>query len=137
MTHETTPPTGSGAEARHRIANLLHTYTDIADRKDLPAVLDLLGDTTVRFPTDGYDERSGAEPFFARLWGNPVRHRHDVSNLVVHEVDPDTFRASAHYTRWVLDPDPVVHTLGEYDVVVDARTWSITALTVTRTWTKG
>jgi hypothetical protein len=134
MTHETTLRSSSGAEARHQVANQLHTYTEIADRKDLAAVVELLGDTTVRFPTGGYDERSGAEPFFARLWGNPTPHRHDVSNLVVEEAGTDTFRARAHYTRWVFDPEPVVQTLGEYDLLVDARTWRITSLTVTRTW---
>jgi hypothetical protein len=141
--HPPTPTTGpatgpatGGAEARHRIANLLHTYTEIADRKDVAAGVELLGDTTVRFPTDGYDQRSDAEPFFARLWGGPAAHRHDVSNLVVHEVDAGTFRATAHYTRWVFEPEPVVQTLGEYDVLVDARTWTISALTVTRTWVR-
>jgi hypothetical protein len=122
------------AEARHEIANLLHTYTAVADRKDVAAGVELLGGATVRFPTGGFEDRAGAETFLARLWGGPVPHRHDVSNLVVEAVGPDAFRATAHYTRWVLDPEPSLHTLGEYDVLVDARTWRITSLTVTRTW---
>ena len=71
------------AEARHHIANLLHTYTGIADRKDVPAVLDLLGDTVVTFPTDGYADRADAAGFFGRLWAGDTPHRHEVSNLVV------------------------------------------------------
>jgi hypothetical protein len=43
----------TGAEARHRIANLLHTYTDIADRKDVDAAVALLGTARVRFPAGG------------------------------------------------------------------------------------
>jgi hypothetical protein len=125
------------AEARHEIANLLHTYTEVADRKDVAAGVALLGAATVRFPTGGFEDPEGAEAFLARLWGGPVPHRHDVSNLVVQAAGPDAFRATAHYTRWLLEPEPFVHTLGEYDVLVDARTWTITSLTVTRTWTRG
>jgi hypothetical protein len=126
----------SPAEARHEIANLLHTYTEVADRKDVPAGVELLGGATVRFPTGGFEGPAGAEAFLARLWGSPVPHRHDVTNLVVHAAGPGAFRATAHYTRWLLDPEPLLHTLGEYDVQVDARTWRITSLVVSRTWTR-
>ncbi|WP_263657400.1 hypothetical protein [Nonomuraea gerenzanensis] len=38
------------AEARHHIANVLHTYTGIADRKDVEAAVALLGAARVTFP---------------------------------------------------------------------------------------
>lgn len=44
-----------GAEARLRIANLLHGYTDIADRKDVDAAVALLGSARVTFPMGGFD----------------------------------------------------------------------------------
>jgi len=130
----TSAPTG--AEARHRIANLLHTYTDIADRKDVAAAVTLLGSAEVEFPTGGFSQAGQAGDFFARLWASPLAHRHDVTNLVVVPGDDqNTWIARAHYTRWVLDPDPVLHTLGEYTVIVDAEDWTVQRLRVTRTWT--
>jgi len=127
----------TGGEARHRIANLLHTYTGISDRKDLEAVVALLGRARVSFPAGGFDEPAGAAEFFAALWASPLPHRHDVSTLVVEPGDaPGTWTARAHYTRWVFDPTPVLHTLGEYTMVVREADWAITELTVTRTWTR-
>lgn len=126
----------TGAEARHQVANLLHRYTEIADRKDIAAAVGLLGDTVVNFPADGYHRADGAEGFFRRLWGGPVAHRHDVSNLVVDPAGPGIWHATAHYTRYVFTPDPVLATLGEYSLRVrqDGQDWTITDLTVTRTW---
>jgi hypothetical protein len=126
----------TGAEARHRIANLLHGYTDIADRKDVDAAVALLGTAGVRFPAGGFEEPGQAAAFFAQLWASPPRHRHDVSNLVVEPGDrAGTWTARAHYTRWVLDPAPVLHTLSEYTMVVGETDWTVAELTVTRTWT--
>jgi ketosteroid isomerase-like protein len=125
-------------EARHEIANLLHTYTEIADRKDVDAVLDILGDAVVRFPTDGYDTRDEAAAFFGRLWAGDTPHRHDVSNLVVHPDGQGGWAATAHYTRYVLSPEPVLATLGEYSLIVrqDEAEWTVSHLTVTRTWSR-
>ncbi|MEU6411172.1 nuclear transport factor 2 family protein [Microbispora sp. NPDC046933] len=132
MSHDRQP----GAEARHRIANLLHTYTGIADRKDVEAAVALLGSARVAFPSGGYDRPGQAAAFFAALWASPLPHRHDVSNLVVVPGEiPGTWTARAHYTRWVFDPGPVLHTLGEYTLVVREPGWAVTDLTVTRTWT--
>jgi hypothetical protein len=129
------PPTG--AEARHELANLLHTYTGIADRKDVEAAVALIGSARVRFPAGGFDEPGGAAAFFSALWASPVPHRHDVSTLVVVPGDaPGTWTAHAHYTRWVLEPDPALHTLGEYTLVVAEEDWAPRELTVTRTWTR-
>jgi hypothetical protein len=133
------PPSSGdgGAVARHRIANLLHTYTELADRKDVDAAVELLGAARVRFPTDGFDDADGARAFFARLWGSPLPHRHDVSNLVVVPGEaPGEWTATAHYTRWVFGPRPELHTLGEYRLTVSGGDWSVRALTVTRTWTQ-
>jgi hypothetical protein len=70
------------------------------------------------------------------LWASPLPHRHDVTNLVV-EPGPgsETWTARAHYTRWVFNPAPVLHTLGEYTMVVAEPDWAAVELTVTRTWT--
>jgi hypothetical protein len=129
--------TSYGAEARHEIANLLHTYTAIADRKDVAAAADLLGATRVSFPTGGFTDRAGAAEFYTALWASPVPHRHDVTNLVVLPGEaPGTWTAHAHYTRWVFEPDPALHTLGEYSLVVADGDWRALDLTVTRTWTR-
>jgi hypothetical protein len=133
----TSPRDRDGAVARHRIANLLHTYTDISDRKDVESGVALLGRARVRFPAGGSEDPEQARAFFTRLWGAPEPHRHDVSNLVVEPGDiPGTWTARAHYTRWVFEPEPALHTLGEYTLTVDGREWAITELTVTRTWTR-
>jgi hypothetical protein len=126
------------ASARHMIANVLHTYTEIADRKDVTAAVGLLASARVRFPADGFDEPAGAAAFFARLWASPVPHRHEVSNLIVEPAArPGIWTARAHYTRWLLEPAPRLHTLGEYELLVAEPQWSVMALTVTRTWTEG
>jgi hypothetical protein len=115
-----TRPPVIGAEARHQIANLLHRYTDIADRKDVDAAVALLGSARVRFPAGGFDDPAHASAFFARLWASPLPHRHDVANLAVLPGGrPATWTARAHYTSWVFDPSPVLHTLGEYTIVVN------------------
>ena len=130
-------PADGGAQARHRIANLLHGSAEIADRKDIDAGVRLLGDARVRFPSGGFDDPTGAARFFAALWGAPEPHRHDVSNLVVDAgEEPGTWVARAHYTRWVFTPDPVLHTLGEYALLVSGDDWLVRQLTVTRTWTR-
>jgi hypothetical protein len=68
---------------RSRVANLLHTYTDIADRKDVDAAVALLGSARVPFPTGGMDQPDQAAAFFGGLSASPTPHRHDVSDLVV------------------------------------------------------
>jgi hypothetical protein len=126
-----------GAVARHRITNLLHTYTELADAKNVDAAVELFRSARVRFPTDGFDDPDGARAFFGRLWGSPVPHRHDVSNLVVvPSGTPREWTATAHYTRWVFEPAPELHTLGEYRLTVAAEDWTIRTLTVTRTWSR-
>jgi hypothetical protein len=126
-----------GAVARHRIANLLHTYTDIADRKDVDAAVRLLGAARVQFPADGFDRPDAARAFLERLWSSPVPHRHDVSNLVVMPGGSDgEWTATAHYTRWVLAPEPQLTTLGEYRLTVSEDDWTVRSLTVTRTWAR-
>lgn len=126
----------SGAEARHQIANLLNGYIDIADRKDLEQVVALLGRARVHFPTGGSESPEEARSFFSQLWASPVRHRHDVSNLIVVRGEtPRTWTAQAHYTRWIFDPGPTLHTLGEYELVITEQPWGIAELRVTRTWT--
>jgi hypothetical protein len=127
----------TGAQARHEIANLLHGYLDIADSKDVAAGVALLGSARVRFPSGGFDEPGQATAFFSALWASPVPHRHDLSNLVVVPGDaPGTWMARAHYTRWLFEPEPVLHTLGEYALVVAEADWTVRELTVTRTWTR-
>lgn len=127
----------SGADARHEIANVLHTYTEIADRKDVDAAVALLGPARVAFPAGGFSDATGAAEFFGRLWADPVPHRHDVTNLVVHPGAADgLWLATAHYTRWLLQDEPVLHTLGEYSLTVSADDWAVRELTVTRTWTR-
>lgn len=132
---EATPVTG--AEARHRIANLLHTYTEIADRKDVEAAVALLSRARVTFPAGGFDRAADAEAFFTQLWQSHVPHRHDVSNLIVEPAADGAWRACAHYSRWMFEPEPLLHTLGAYDLLVDGSSWTVSELTVTRTWTQG
>lgn len=125
----------SAPEARHHIANLLHEYTASADRKDVEAAVALLHDTEVSFPWGGFSTPEGGRQFLSSLWSTPVRQRHDVSNLVVTTGDrPGQWCASAHFTRWVLDPDPVVDTLGDYSLTVDEHRWHIASLRITRAW---
>jgi hypothetical protein len=127
------------AEARHQIANLLHTYVAIADRKDVDAVVDLLGSSHVQFPAAGSMDPAGARQLFTRLWSAPEGHRHDVSNLIVNPAkEKGQWLATAHYTRWLLTGDaPFVHTLGQYELLVDGEDWSVRQLTVSRLWTAG
>jgi hypothetical protein len=126
------------AVARHQIANLLNTYLEAADRKDVEAAVAVLGHAEVSFPAGSSDDPESARALFEKLWGNPVKHRHDLSNLLVLPGgSPRLWNARAHYTRYVLEPDPALNTLGEYDVVVDEATWTVRRLVVTRTWVQG
>ncbi|WP_285189490.1 nuclear transport factor 2 family protein [Rhodococcus sp. MEB041] len=131
------PDIVAGAVARHHIANLLHTYVEIADGKDVDSAVDLLGDARVQFPSGGYDASEAARSFFADLWAAPTPHRHDVTNLRVDRGHGGFWHARAHYTRWIISGDPVLHTLGTYTLVVDSAEWAITELVVDRVWTKG
>ncbi|WP_167133755.1 nuclear transport factor 2 family protein [Arthrobacter sedimenti] len=122
------------AEARHQIANLLHTYVAIADRKDVDAVVDLLGSTQVHFPTAGSMDPAGARQLFTQLWSSPEEHRHIVNPAQ----EEGQWLATAHYTRWLLGGDaPLVHTLGQYELLVDGVDWSLMQLKVSRIWTAG
>ena len=123
--------------AHHRVADLLHAYVEIADRKDVDAAVAVLGDARVRFPSGGYDASDAARSFFTDLWASPTAHRHDVSNLRISRGDGEQWHARAHYTRWVIEADPVLHTLGTYTLVVDSTEWTIRELIVDRVWTKG
>ncbi|MEW1947733.1 nuclear transport factor 2 family protein [Pseudarthrobacter sp902506025] len=127
------------AEARHQIANLLHTYVAIADRKDVDAVVDMLGNSQVQFPTATSTDPTGARQLFTRLWSSPEGHRHDVSNLIVYPgPEEGQWRATAHYTRWLLTGGaPFVPTLGQYELLVNSGDWSLRELTVSRIWTAG
>jgi hypothetical protein len=124
------------SEARHEAANLLYSYTEIADRKDVPAVVDLLSGARVEFPTRTAQGAQEIGNHFTGLWGAPEGHRHVVSNLIVQPTDqPDTFTARALYTRWLFTPAPVMTTMGEYAMVVakDGK-WRIRDLRVSRSW---
>ena len=61
----------------------LHTYVDIADRKDVNAGVALLGRARVRFPAGGSNAPEQSRALLTTLWGAPEPHRHHVSNLVV------------------------------------------------------
>ncbi len=130
--------TVTAAEARHLLAELLHDYTAIADRKDVAAATQLFGDAVVRFPHGGYDRAAQAPSFWRQLWSSPSAHRHDVTNLRVRATPEAGWQALAHYTRWVLDPEPELATLGEYELratVTGGRARPV-ELQVTRTWTR-
>jgi hypothetical protein len=124
------------SEARHEAANLLYSYTEIADRKDVPAVVDLLAAARVEFPTRTAQGAQEIGDHFTGLWAVPENHRHVVSNLIVQPTDePDTFTARALYTRWHFTPAPVMTTMGEYAmVVVKGSGWYVRDLRVSRSW---
>lgn len=124
------------SEARHEAANLLYSYTEIADRKDVPAVVDLLAGARVEFPTKTAQGKDELADHFTGLWAAPENHRHVVSNLIVQPTDePDRFTARALYTRWHFTPAPVMTTMGEYAmVVVKDGNWHIRDLRVSRSW---
>lgn len=103
------------------ISNLLAHYADIADRKDIDAAVSLFAHARVRFPGGvGFDagDTHTAHAFFTRLWSAPVGHRHDITTVRV-TATADSWHAFAHYTRWLLDSPPLLHTLGEYELTVD------------------
>lgn len=123
--------------ARHLAANLLHTYTEIADTQDIEGAVALLGEAEVRFPSGGFDRPEDAHPFFERIWSTRTNHRHDVTNLVVRPEEHE-WRARAHYVRWMFDDQPAVHTLGRYDLVLTAADNDLTVrqFTVVREWSR-
>ncbi|MGJ9413732.1 nuclear transport factor 2 family protein [Aeromicrobium sp. CF4.19] len=125
------------AEARHLGANLLHTYTEIADTQDVDAAVALLGDAEVRFPSGGFDRPEDARPFFERIWSARTTHRHDVTNLVVQPEGHD-WHARAHYVRWMYEDEPAVHTLGRYDLLLATTrdTLAVRRFTVAREWSR-
>ncbi|GAA1741986.1 hypothetical protein [Aeromicrobium alkaliterrae] len=129
----------NAAEARHHAANLLHAYAEIADAQDVDAAVALLGDAEVELPSGGFDQPEDARPFFERIWPRRTTrpHRHDVTNLFVEPEGAD-WRACAHYVRWMIEDQPVVHTLGRYDVLltIDGDALTVRRLTVAREWTR-
>lgn len=123
-------------EARHEAANLLYSYTEIADRKDVSAVAELLACARVEFPSRTAQGPEEIVDLFTGLWAAPEAHRHVVSNLIVEPAaDPDVFTARALYTRWIFTPAPVMTTMGEYVMVVEkGASWGIRSLRVSRSW---
>lgn len=133
------PSQPTAADARHAVTELLYRYTEIADRKDVVAGRALFAGATVSFPHGGFDDPVGTESFLAALWSAPEPHRHDVTNLRVERAHGDgRWRARAHYTRWVLAPDPMLTTLGEYDLLAEIEDGRarVVELVVTRTWSR-
>lgn len=127
----------NAGEARHLSANLLHSYTEMADTQDIDAAVTLLGGAEVHFPSGGYDRPEDAHPFFERIWSSRTTHRHDVTNLVV-QPDGHDWRAQAHYVRWMYEESPAVHTLGRYDMLlgVAGDALVVRRFTVTRQWSR-
>jgi hypothetical protein len=125
----------TGSQARHELTNLLHLYTAVSDGKDVEGVVALLDHARVSFPTGGFDQPGQARGFYSQLWSSDVPHRHDTSNVAVKQGPvPGLWTLQAHYTRWLLQDRPVLHTLGQYTLVADERTWTIQELIVERTW---
>ncbi|MGJ9424116.1 hypothetical protein [Aeromicrobium sp. CF3.5] len=124
-------------EARHLSANLLHSYTEMADSQDIDAAVALLGDAEVRFPSGGFDRPEDARPFFERIWSAHTTHRHDVTNLIV-QPEGHRWRAQAHYVRWMFEDEPAVHTLGLYDLLLTTthNALIVRRFTVARQWSR-
>ncbi|MFT4081666.1 MAG: nuclear transport factor 2 family protein [Nocardioides sp.] len=139
----------SAVVARHAIEEFLYGYGAIADAKDVEAGVALFAGARLAFPHGGFDESaagsdgSAAREFLSALWAAPEPHRHDLTNIRIAPVEQTRWHASAHYTRWVLAPDPVLTTLGRYELLADVRpgpdgspTAHPVELQVIRTWTR-
>jgi hypothetical protein len=140
VTAEIIPPTtGTTSMPYGELATLLLRYIEIADRKDVAAAVALLGTAIVRFPDDEYDTPEGALGFWQRLWSTAEQHRHDVSNILLEPTDdPHVWRLRAHYSRWLFFPEPLLSTLGEYEMVAafDGPTWRVRELSIHKTWVR-
>lgn len=123
------------AEARNAAEQLLYSYTEFADRRDLDGVTKLLDHATVSFPNGIAVGGESVRRFFEALWAFPGVRRHVVTNLRC-SADQGVYVADAHYTRWLIESEPRVTALGEYRMrfAATAAGWTILELTVTRTW---
>ena len=124
--------------ARHWISNLLHTYVDFAERKDVDGAVGLLASARVSFPGTGSIIRTMRRSS-SQNCGNHLSHiAMTSSNLVVlaGSGPPSVESSRALHSVGVSNPIPRCTPLGEYTMVVDERDWSIIELAVTRTWTR-
>ena len=135
--------------ARHHAENLLARYCAAADDGDAVAVGALLEYAEVVFgdqqPVRGEDAVTAL--YKAAFNGQPTV-RHLTSNLIVEpRPDGDGVLARARYTRWLLDPDPVLVGMGDYQVELclggppegqgaEVDGWHIVHLRVARAWVR-
>lgn len=116
-------------------ARLLYGYTAIADRKDIDEVVAYFGEAVVRFPHATAHGAAQLRDLFGGLWSGPHAHRHVVTNLLVDETS-DGYTANALYSRWSLEPDPVLTTMGSYELTFSMHESGprIDGLVVSRLW---
>lgn len=115
--------------------SVLHAYGAISDRKDLDEALRLFDGAVVTFPHRSARTPADRRELYSALWSTPVAHRHVMTNV---QVTGEEQRAvvTALYTRWVFDPEAVMTTMGEYELVLarSGESIAVEQLTVTRTW---
>ena len=125
-------------DGRAIVEQLLFEYAALADAKDVPGVVEHLKRATVTFPTRTAVGEDALREHYAGMWASPKPHRHVVTNVRVRQTERG-YLGSALYTRWEFTPEPLMTTMGEYEVHVSQHDglWAIDSLTVTRTWQVG
>lgn len=124
------------ASPRDWAESLLYTYTAIADRKDVDSVVALLEHAAVEFPHAKAANVAELRELFGRLWNGPHAHRHVVTNVLVDDGEAGRHVASALYSRYSLEPAPILTTLGSYrlEFSVESGKATIRRLVVSRAW---
>ena len=123
------------AEGRSIVEQLLFTYGALADAKDVEAALEHLRFAEVTFPTGSMSGGAALREHYTTLWSKPEPHRHVITNVRISQTEQG-YSGQALYTRWEFTPEPLMTTLGEYEVQVSQHdeVWAIDALAVSRTW---
>lgn len=124
-----------GALARHEAENLLSHYALCADECDDTGVANLFAEAEVEFAGTVLRGRSDVADHYRELFAAAPRSRHLLSNIVVDPVENGA-HARCRYTRWLLDGDPTLGALGDYEarfVVTDGQ-WRFAAFRVSRAW---
>lgn len=125
-------------DGRAIVEQLLFEYGAIADAKDVPAAVELLRHATVTFPARTASTPDELADHYSGLWGRPEPHRHVITNVRVRATERG-YSGQALYTRWEFTPEPLMTTMGEYEMHVSQHdgAWAIDTLVVTRTWQVG
>lgn len=126
---------GSPADVRHEVENLLGRYAEYADDRDVGGVTELFHDAVVSFAGTILGTADEVSGHYGRIFAAAPPSRHLLTNIIV---DPagSTATARCRYSRWAIEADARLLALGDYRATFTRTdgSWKFTSFEVSRAW---